>query len=140
MNAYVAPSSLPPGLGQHGPRPTAATSPLRRHGGTLVILLVVALAHLGAWWAMNRPVAMPDFRGQVNGLAFAPYQRGQSAEGQNWPTAEQIEGDLRRVAPMTRHVGPTRPWRARAIPEIAWSTGLDLRITLGSWLDPAAGP
>lgn len=132
MNAYVAPSSLRP-VGASGRR---ASPPLARHGGTLLILVLVALAHLGAWWALNRPVAMPDFRGQVNGLAFAPYQRGQSAEGENWPTAEQIEGDLRRVAPITRHVRTYAAYGGlERIPEIAWTTGLDLRVTMGSWLD-----
>ncbi|MFT8244513.1 glycosyltransferase [Roseomonas sp. BN140053] len=117
---------------QSGARPRRSSP----HAGTLLVLLLVALAHLGAWWAWNRPVAMPDFRGQVNGLAFAPYQRGQSAEGNNWPTAEQIEGDLRRVAPLTRRV---RTYAVHGglerIPQLAWNSGLDLRVTLGSWLD-----
>ena len=135
MTAHVAPRI---------PRdPEALSSPaparhgfLARHGVTLVVLALVAAAHLGAWWAMNRPVAMPDFRGQVNGLAFAPYQRGQGAEGGPTPTPEQIESDLRRVAPLTRHI---RTYSAHGgmerIPDIAWATGLDLKITLGSWLD-----
>ncbi|MCK8783668.1 glycosyltransferase [Roseomonas sp. NAR14] len=101
---------------------------------TLIVLLLVAAAHLGGWWALNRPVAMPDFRGQVNGLAFAPYQRGQSAESDDWPTTGQIDSDLRRVAPLTRHI---RTYTVQngfdRIPSIA--AGLDLRVTLGSWLD-----
>lgn len=106
------------------------------HPATLAVLALVALAHLGAWWALNRPAALPDFNGQVAGLAFAPYQRGQSAEGNNWPTAEEIAGDLRTVAPMTRNI---RTYAVHGglerIPELAASQGLDLRITLGSWLD-----
>ena len=135
MNAYVAPASVR-ALPFRPVRPVEPQHPIVRHAGTLIILAAVALGHLGAWWALNRPVPMPDFRGQVNGLAFAPYQRGQSAEGENWPTPAQIEGDLRRVAPITRHV---RTYAAHGglerIPEIAWSTGLDLRVTMGSWLD-----
>lgn len=106
------------------------------HPATLAVLALVALAHLGAWWALNRPAALPDFNGQVAGLAFAPYQRGQSAEGNNWPSAEEIAGDLRTVAPMTRNI---RTYAVHGglerIPELAASQGLDLRITLGSWLD-----
>jgi exo-beta-1,3-glucanase (GH17 family)/cellulose synthase/poly-beta-1,6-N-acetylglucosamine synthase-like glycosyltransferase len=96
----------------------------------------VALAHLGAWWAWNRPASPPDFHGLVGGMAFAPYQRGQSAETDRWPSAAEIESDLRRVVPHTRHI---RTYAAHGglerIPEIARETGLDLRITLGSWLD-----
>ncbi|WP_424136472.1 glycosyltransferase [Roseomonas chloroacetimidivorans] len=136
MTAHVAPRPSPGPSAGHLSRGPAAPSRLARQRGTLLVLVLVALAHLGAWWALNRPVAMPDFRGQVNGLAFAPYQRGQSAEGNNWPSAEQIEGDLRRVAPMTRHI---RTYAVHGgmerIPELAWSTGLDLKVTLGSWLD-----
>jgi exo-beta-1,3-glucanase (GH17 family)/cellulose synthase/poly-beta-1,6-N-acetylglucosamine synthase-like glycosyltransferase len=134
MNAHVAPRPTPGSSAGQSFRP--APSRLARQRGTLLVLVLVALAHLGSWWALNRPVEMPGFRGQVNGLAFAPYQRGQSAEGNNWPTADQIEGDLRKVAPLTRHI---RTYAAHGgierIPEIAWNTGLDLKITLGSWLD-----
>ena len=107
------------------------------HPATLAVLLLVAVLHLGAWWAWNRPAtAVPDFRGTVAGLAFAPYQRGQSAESDRWPSAEEIESDLRRVAPMTRRIRTYSVQQGlERIPAIAAAAGLDLRVTLGAWLD-----
>ncbi|MDB5380807.1 MAG: glycosyl transferase, partial [Rhodospirillales bacterium] len=103
------------------------------HPVTLAMLALVTFAHLGTWWALNRPAQMVEFRGQVGGMAFAPYQRGQSAEGDRWPSADEIASDLRVVAPHTRtsrtyavHGGLER------IPELAAAQGLDLRIALGS--------
>ena len=83
--------------------------------------------------------APPDWRGQVNGFAFAPYQRGQSAEDGDWPTAEQIAADLRVVAPLTRRIRTyTVDGGFDRIPAIARQQGLDLRVTLGAWLDGRA--
>ncbi|MFC0410460.1 glycosyltransferase [Roseomonas elaeocarpi] len=107
-----------------------------RHLSTLLVLLLVAAVHLGAWWAWNRPMLMPDFRGQVAGFAFAPYQRGQSAEGDNQPSAADIERDLRRVAPMTAHIRTYATSQGLdRIPAIAEEADLGLAITMGSWLD-----
>ena len=106
------------------------------HPVTLAMLALVAIPHLGTWWALNQPVAIAEFRGQVAGLAFAPYQRGQSAEGTNWPSPAEIASDLRVVAPHTRNI---RTYAVHGglerIPELAASQGLDLRIALGAWLD-----
>ncbi|WP_431284294.1 glycosyltransferase [Humitalea sp. 24SJ18S-53] len=102
--------------------------------GTLAVLALVGLAHLALWWGLNRPVPLPDFTGPVAGLAFAPYQRGQSAETGTGPSAEQITSDLRHIAPMTRRI---RTYGVEGtlgqIPTLA--QGLDLRVTLGAWLD-----
>ncbi|MES2713888.1 MAG: glycosyltransferase [Pseudomonadota bacterium] len=106
------------------------------HPVTLAMLALVAFAHLGTWFALNQPVPMAEFRGQVAGLAFAPYQRGQSAEGDRWPSADEIASDLRVVAPHTRNI---RTYAVHGglerIPELAAAQGLDLRIALGAWLD-----
>lgn len=137
--AAAAPLPRPAAAGPDAGRPAGGSEGARpgrglRHPVTLLVLALVALAHVAGWWALNRPAAVPDFRGQVAGLAFAPYQRGQSAEGDDWPSAAEIEGDLRKVAPLTRHI---RTYAVHGgfdrIPELA--QGLDLRITLGSWLD-----
>ncbi|MBR0656017.1 glycosyltransferase [Plastoroseomonas arctica] len=106
------------------------------HPVTLAMLALVTLAHLGTWWALNRPAQIAEFRGQVAGLAFAPYQRGQSAEGDRWPSADEIASDLRVVAPHTRNI---RSYAVHGglerIPELAAAQGLDLRVALGAWLD-----
>ncbi|WP_309139592.1 glycosyltransferase [Siccirubricoccus sp. G192] len=100
------------------------------------MLALVALLHLLAWWGVNRPVALPDWHGSVAGLAFAPYQRGQSAETEDWPSAEEIAGDLRHVAPLTRRIRTYTVQRGfDQIPRLARQQGLDLRVTLGAWLE-----
>ena len=114
--------------------PLSATSRWR-HAASLAVLALVAALHLTAWWAVNRPAtSLPDWNGRVAGLAFAPYQRGQSAETDNWPSAEEIAGDLRRVAPLTGRIRTYTVQRGfDQIPELAQGTGL--RVTLGAWLD-----
>jgi exo-beta-1,3-glucanase (GH17 family)/cellulose synthase/poly-beta-1,6-N-acetylglucosamine synthase-like glycosyltransferase len=89
---------------------------------------------LGLWAAVNRPVRIPDFQGQVGGLDFSPFQRGQSPETGTWPAPAQIRADLVRAAALT---GRIRTYSVQgdfaAIPALA--AGLPLRITLGAWID-----
>ena len=103
---------------------------------TLLALALVAALHGAAWFAWNRPVALPDWRGPIAGFAFAPYQRGQNGEAGDWPSAEQIAGDLRTIAPLTRRIRTyTVDGGFDRIPALAIEQGLDLRVTLGAWLD-----
>ncbi len=115
------------------PKPLAGL----RHPGTLLALALVGAVHLAAWWGLNRPVALPDAPAQIAGLAFAPYQRGQTGERGPGPTEAQIEDDLHRIAPLTRRI---RTYGVDGslgrIPALA--AGLDLRVTLGAWLDTRA--
>ncbi|MBE9605920.1 glycosyltransferase [Acetobacteraceae bacterium H6797] len=105
---------------------------------TLLVLAAVAVLHAAGWWALNRPAALPDFEGKVRGLAFAPYQRGQSGEDSSdkWPNAQEIAGDLRLVGPMT---GRIRTYAVHNgfenIPALAAQNAPNLKVTLGSWLD-----
>ena len=104
------------------------------HPTTLFALLLCALASLAFWAAANRPVAVADYYGEVAGLAFSPYQRGQSGESAQYPTDAQLRSDLEVAADLT---GRIRTYGADGtlgdIPELA--ADLPLRITLGAWLD-----
>ncbi|WP_236033767.1 glycosyltransferase [Belnapia mucosa] len=115
------------------------TARARGQLATLLVLALVGAIQGLAWWGWNRPVAPPDWHGPVGGLAFAPYQRGQGAEGQ-WPSAEEIAGDLRRVAPLTRRIRTyTVGGGFDRIPGLAAEAAPGLRVTLGAWLDGGPG-
>ena len=125
--------------------PAAATDPpaivLRRTAQpalsaqvvTLLAVLTSALATVLVWGLLNRPAVPPDFHGRVAGLAFSPFQRGQSPEDGTFPTREQIRGDLERVAAITGRVRSYTVAGAMAdLPRLA--AGLPLKLTLGAWL------
>ena len=98
----------------------------------LAIGLSAALT-LGLWQHANQPQPAPDFTGRVTGLAFSPFQRGQSPETASFPSAEQIRADLVQAARLS---GRIRTYTVQGvqgdIPAIA--NGLPLRITQGAWL------
>lgn len=109
------------------------------HPTTLLALAFCALASFGLWAEANRPVNLPDFHGDVGGLAFSPFHRGQSPETNTWPSAAQIRSDLAIAAGMTHRIRTyTVQGEMGDIPALA--AGLPLKITLGAWLDrhPAA--
>jgi len=116
--------------------PQVAQQQARRaflHPTTLFAVLLCALAAFALWATFERPAAVPDFTGEVGGLAFSPFQRGQSPERDAYPSREQIRADLVRAAGIS---GRVRTYTVAGvlgdIPGLA--TDLPLRITLGAWL------
>jgi exo-beta-1,3-glucanase (GH17 family)/cellulose synthase/poly-beta-1,6-N-acetylglucosamine synthase-like glycosyltransferase len=117
--------------------PRAARKQSRRaflHPTTLLAVLFCALAALGTWTILERPVAVPDYNGEIGGLAFSPFQRGQSPENDTYPSRRQIRTDLVEAAELT---GRVRTYTVQGvlgdIPGLA--ADLPLRVTLGAWLD-----
>ncbi len=101
--------------------------------GTLLALLLAASVALGLWAAANRPVNLPDFHGRVAGLAFSPFQRGQSPEDATFPTPTQIRADLVQAAATARQIRTyTVAGDMALVPKLA--ADLPLRLTLGAWL------
>jgi exo-beta-1,3-glucanase (GH17 family)/glycosyltransferase involved in cell wall biosynthesis len=103
------------------------------HPTTLFAVLLAACLGFGGWAALNRPASAPDFHGRVGGLAFSPFQRGQTPEAGDLPIDAQLSADLALAAGITDNirtygVGGT----LGDIPALAHDT--NLRITLGAWL------
>jgi exo-beta-1,3-glucanase (GH17 family)/cellulose synthase/poly-beta-1,6-N-acetylglucosamine synthase-like glycosyltransferase len=103
------------------------------HPTTLIAVLLAAGVGFGVWWAANRPADAPDFTGRIAGLAFSPFQRGQSPEAGDQPTDAELRADLTLVAGLTDQI---RTYGIDGtlgdIPALA--RDLPLRITLGAWL------
>jgi len=122
---------------------TSIRSTTRRHRllhpATLLALGLSATVSLGTWTVFNQPQAAPDYTGRIAGLGFSPFQRGQTPEHNQFPSAAEISHDLAQVATLTDRIrvytveGPMAQIPALAAP-------YHLKVTLGAWLagKPAA--
>ncbi|HEY0418002.1 MAG TPA: glycosyltransferase, partial [Acetobacteraceae bacterium] len=113
--------------------PRAAETAAFARSTTLLAVLLCAMTAFGLWALQNRPVAVIDYNGRISGLAFSPFQRGQSPEDGNFPSRAEIAADLRRAAALSGRIRSyTVAGEMAALPELA--AGLGLRLTLGAWL------
>jgi exo-beta-1,3-glucanase (GH17 family)/cellulose synthase/poly-beta-1,6-N-acetylglucosamine synthase-like glycosyltransferase len=115
----------------------------RRHSffnpATLLALGLSAATGLGIWTALDQPQAVPNYVGDIGGVAFSPYHRGETPEANKLPTIAEIKGDLALVSGFTSHI---RSYSVQgdlaAIPRLA--ADYNMKVTLGAWIDnkPAA--
>ncbi len=87
------------------------------------------------WWLADRPQQVTaEWRQPLASLSFSPYRRGQSPVTKIYPSAEQVEQDLRRLVGLTQGVRTyTSSEGAMGIlPGLAAKMGL--KLTLGAWL------
>ena len=115
----------------------------RRHSffnpATLLALGLTAAASLSVWTAENQPQSAPAYTGDVGGLAFSPFYRGETPEALQFPSEGEIRRDL---AIASRYTSQIRTYNLEGslaeIPRLA--ADYPLKVTLGAWLDgkPAA--
>jgi exo-beta-1,3-glucanase (GH17 family)/cellulose synthase/poly-beta-1,6-N-acetylglucosamine synthase-like glycosyltransferase len=99
----------------------------------LSVAILLAALNLGAWSWLNRPLDLPGWEGGVGGVAFSGYQRDQDPIAQRYPTVEELDADLHRVADLT---GRIRVYTAVDNPDVpALAAGHGLRVAVGAWLD-----
>ena len=77
---------------------------------------------------------MPNYVGDVGGLAFSPYHRGETPEANKLPTLPEIRQDLQLASGITSHI---RTYSVQgdlaAIPRLA--ADYNMKVTLGAWID-----
>ena len=102
--------------------------------GTLLALGLAAAVSFGLWSATSQPVKVPSFTGEVGGVAFSPFHRGETPEAGRFPTEHEVRADLEKVSEFT---GRIRTYTVQAgMPDIArLAADYPLKVTLGSWLD-----
>jgi exo-beta-1,3-glucanase (GH17 family)/cellulose synthase/poly-beta-1,6-N-acetylglucosamine synthase-like glycosyltransferase len=101
---------------------------------TLLAVSLSAAVSLGLWGATNRPAPVPGYGGDIGGLAFSPYHRGESPEANQYPTEAEIRGDLAKASEVTSHIRTyTVAGEMAEIPRLA--ADYPLEITLGAYIN-----
>ncbi|MBL8674020.1 MAG: hypothetical protein JNL07_03965, partial [Rhodospirillales bacterium] len=104
-----------------------------------ILVAVAAFAVVTAlnwlWWSVpNAPVDVSLAPGPVQSLSFAPYRPGQSPLSRTFPTAAQIEEDLRLLKGRTSAIRTyTSLEGMEAVPRLAGKYGL--KVWHGAWLN-----
>ena len=71
---------------------------------TLLALGIAAAASFGFWDATNQPKPVPSFSGDVAGMAFSPYHRGETPETQSFPSVAEVRDSLQKAAAVTGRI------------------------------------
>jgi len=95
--------------------------------------VIIALANIALWAALNRPKEVPEFDGKIGGFAYAPYQRYQSPHNGIYPSVEDVDNDLKLLATRTDRIRTYQAIDNPAVAEIAKKYGL--KVTAGVYLD-----
>ena len=103
------------------------------------IISVMTLTVLGSWLANLPQDAGPAVEGRVASLSFAPFRQDMSPLEERFPSAAQIDEDLRLLADRTASVRTYSSLGGmQVVPELARRHGLS--VTQGAWLGyPGAG-
>ncbi|MDE2156259.1 MAG: glycosyltransferase [Xanthomonadaceae bacterium] len=99
----------------------------------LLLALIVAAMNIGLWWWGNLPHGPEDWHGKIGGLALSVFQRYQSPLQNDFPSDDEIDGDLRLVSRYTSHVRTYSMLQNPQLPRLAERAGL--KVMAGAWID-----
>jgi len=98
-----------------------------------VLALVVAALNIGLWWWSNRPHGPEDWHGPIGGFALSAFQRYQSPLKNDFPSDEQLDGDLRLLRGYSSNIRTYSMLQNPQIPRLAEREGL--KVLAGAWID-----
>ena len=111
--------------------PTSATKP--SFWRALLLTLLVAALNLLLWATLNRPAQPSSWTGKIGGFALAPYQRYQSPLKGIYPTAEELDNDIKLLSNYTSRL---RTYASLENPEIpAIAKKYNMKVLAGAYLD-----
>jgi len=99
----------------------------------VVLALVVAALNIGLWWWSNRPHGPEDWHGPIGGFALSAFQRYQSPLKNDFPSDEQLDGDLRLLRGYSSNIRTYSMLQNPQIPRLAEREGL--KVLAGAWID-----
>lgn len=109
---------------------------MRKYG--FVVLFLIALANIGVWAYLNRPVQDIPWTGVIKGVSFSPNQKDDDPMTGVLPSIEDIDRDL---ALLEGHVATVRTYSAldgmEYVPQLARKYGIS--VMAGAWVDTRLG-
>ncbi len=99
----------------------------------LLLTLLVTGLNLLLWTALNRPAQPPGWTGKINGFAFSPYQRYQNPIKQIYPTAAELEADIKLLSRYSDHLRTYSSLENPMVPALAKK--YNMKVLVGAWLD-----
>ncbi len=100
---------------------------------TLIAMFAI-VANVALWFLLNLPQSEQSWNGTINGVSFNPYRADDDPRHARYPTADEIDQDLRLVAD---HVSEVRTYSSldgmEQVPALA--AQYNLNVTAGAWLD-----
>ncbi|RDD80071.1 glycosyltransferase [Dyella tabacisoli] len=110
-------------------------SPDSRHPRLAAILLalVVAAMNIGLWWWSNLPHGPEDWKGPIGGFALSAFQRYQNPLKLDFPSDEEIDGDLKLISQYSPRIRTYSMLENAQIYRLADKNGLN--VLAGAWID-----
>lgn len=99
-----------------------------------LIVSFLIMSNLLIWASFNRPTQEISFPGMIDGVSFSPFRAHQDPLDGRFPSAQDIEQDLRFLADKVTSVRTyTSLDGLEHVPALAAKQGL--KVTAGAWLD-----
>lgn len=89
--------------------------------------------NIGLWWWSNLPHGPEDWKGPISGFALSAFQRYQSPFKNDFPSEEQIDGDLKLLSHYTSRIRTYSTLQNPQVYRLAEKDGMD--VLAGAWID-----
>ncbi|RDI97634.1 glycosyltransferase [Dyella solisilvae] len=99
----------------------------------ILLALIVAAMNIGLWWWSNLPNGPEDWHGPIGGFALSAFQRYQSPLKNDFPSDEEITGDLRLIKQYTSRIRTYSTLQNPQMYRLAEQEGL--QVMAGAWID-----
>ncbi len=95
--------------------------------------MVVAAMNIALWWGGNYPHGPDDWKGPIGGFALSAFQRYQNPLKNDFPSEEEIDGDLKLIKRYSPRIRTYSTLQNPQVYRLAEKEGLD--VMAGAWID-----
>ncbi|WP_109124057.1 glycosyltransferase family 2 protein [Dyella sp. C11] len=114
---------------------TSTTNHDSRHPllAAILLALIVAAMNIGLWWWSNLPHGPENWDGPIGGFALSAFQRYQNPLKNDFPSDDEIDGDLKLLKRYTSRIRTYSTLQNPQMYRLAEKDGL--QVMAGAWID-----